>query len=306
MTSISKSRRSAFFRSALILFFVQAATLLLMHLDVSDGHGSTQAQGVLSEASYELQNTQIEEQANRRVLVGEAVLPKGSIDLSSHRQKNSVSIDDVLTSKAVFSHLRKKITERKLLRSIDEMAQRTHVVYVWGGRAIGTRETCDRCRACVKRKNVPSKKRFERCGYCRECGVDCSNLVNLIYRSAGLGYDWASTSMLWSRTSLEILRDFSLVDLGEDISQARPGDLLLYTGHVVMMASGVREDGTGDIIHSQSGAVDGIGGIVFDAGKNLRSAFGGGEIRLLRHTELMDSPTAAELSPPKEIVLGEG
>jgi hypothetical protein len=133
-----------------------------------------------------------------------------------------------------------------------------------------------------------SLARFNRCGDCRKCGVDCSNFVNLLFAEAGLRFKFATTRTLNS-LGQDFLKDqLGFVNVGQDLEVARPGDLVIEKGHVVMVIAVDTKLRTIDYIHSSRGSRGRkpIGGIELRRGKSL-DALQKKTLRILRHVELI-------------------
>ena len=192
-----------------------------------------------------------------------------------------------------------EILRQRLLDVAHRYATMTDVPYVWGGNAIGDGEACQECRACLasKRRLAPGKSRAAVCPACRDCGVDCSHLVNRIYADAGLDLPYLPTARL-RYLSRSALKEHGLIDVGKDLSRAKPGDLLLQARHVVMLLT-VTGPTRGDFIHVGRSVRHGrIGGIEVVRDGNLQRLAGGRLVRILRHTLLEGGTFEDAVTPP--------
>ena len=178
----------------------------------------------------------------------------------------------------------------RLIRVADSYAKLKYVPYIWGGGQVGSRKNCMACRKCVRSKKIGLKNRLTACQPCQRCGIDCSHFVNMVYREAGLPYNYASTWELTHQTSEGLLDIYDLVDLGTDLLQARPGDLLVYEKHIVMLVQ-TNGAGYGDFVHAtrfRGGDKMQLGGFRWDKNRNLKK-LRGKLIRVLRHKDFFDS-----------------
>jgi hypothetical protein len=187
----------------------------------------------------------------------------------------------------------------RLLRLAEQLSERLDVPYVWGGATIGTPAACSECRRCITTRRVGVPGRVKLCPACKSCGVDCSHFAQRLLASSGLAFPYAATGKLVATGREKLAASFGLVDLGRDLASARPGDLLLYRRHVVVLLS-PPVNGRGDIIHSTRGRRPGDpGGIQLRRGLDLRR-FRGPLLKILRHRDLV--APASELlgtqSPP--------
>jgi cell wall-associated NlpC family hydrolase len=181
-----------------------------------------------------------------------------------------------------------------LLRAAEKYGAKTYVPYVWGGNAIGSESTCNACRACIgSKRHLRVQRRQAACSACRQCGVDCSHFVHRLYEEVGLPLPYLATSKL-KHLKGAALRADNLVDVGHDLAQARPGDLVVTARHVVLLLA-LHDHGFADFIHV-SRRVDGgrgggkarIGGIELARDRDLLH-YRGKIVRILRHV-MLDVP----------------
>ncbi len=174
----------------------------------------------------------------------------------------------------------------RLLAVAAKFGEQTYVPYVWGGNAMGDPKSCSECRACMaSKKRVRVERRARGCAACRQCGMDCSHFVTRVYNDAGIKMPYASTNTL-NHMSKQDLRDrFGLVDIGRQLSTAKPGDLLLHDRHITLLLK-LRSDSYGDVLHaSRSNKKGRIGGVEVAVDKNLLR-FRGRLRKILRPLEL--------------------
>jgi hypothetical protein len=175
----------------------------------------------------------------------------------------------------------------------QKYSHQTYVPYVWGGSAIGDKETCDACRSCIEgKRHLAVERRQKACQACRQCGVDCSHFVNRMFKDAGLPFPYLTTSKM-KRLSPAKLRSSHLVNIGRDLSKARPGDLLVTAHHVVMLLA-LRGGTVGDFIHVSRSIKHGrIGGVELVQNKDLMR-YRGRILRILRHVSLDEKDAKPE------------
>ncbi len=182
----------------------------------------------------------------------------------------------------------------ELLSTAERFGERSYIPYVWGGKKIGDTETCLACRKCLASNKANSgKTRSKTCAPCKQCGVDCSHFVNLVFREAGLPYPYLSTQKM-KRLSRSGLRSYRLIDLGRNLSYAQAGDLLLHDRHIMLLLSDP-EEGYGDYVHVNRPVKKGrIGGVEIVRGADLSNHRGGRLIKILRHIGLEKDAAFAE------------
>jgi hypothetical protein len=145
-----------------------------------------------------------------------------------------------------------------VLADADRLLDEAQVSYVYGGSQLGDPPACDACNACLTDRHPQPTQRLAKCPACRACSLDCSHFTARVFADAGFPYPYLDTEGMLTYSAAKLERAFHLVDLGTDLSRAQAGDLLVYTGHVVLLerladgpaAGGVRR---GDIIHATGG-----------------------------------------------------
>lgn len=178
----------------------------------------------------------------------------------------------------------------RLLETADRFVNKTAVPYVFGGSQIGSSKACQDCSACIRARRLPansSSDRFEQCTACQSCGLDCSNFVKHLFTEAGLTVKFATTATLNRASDLVLEENFRFINIGSDLSDARPGDLVLKKGHVIMLTDIQTALGTVDFIHASRGSKrTPVGGIELRRGFNLRT-IQRETVRILRHKDLL-------------------
>lgn len=178
----------------------------------------------------------------------------------------------------------------RLMAVVSYMQTKSYVPYVFGGNTIGSAKTCRACSECIKTHRLPANStlaRLDQCPACRSCGVDCSNFVNLVFDEADMGYQFADTRTLRGVKDISLESQFGFVNVGSDLSVARPGDVLLQSNHVMLLLAVDTVNHTIDYIHSSRGSRrTPVGGI-----ERVRSAdmfkIGRHVEKILRHRELI-------------------
>ncbi len=181
------------------------------------------------------------------------------------------------------------IMKRQLVQLGERFADMNYVPYIWGGEQIGTKAECDACRACAMQAKTRLDKRLARCDACKRCGIDCSHFVHRLYKTIGLNYQYATTRELTRIDHKQLLRHYNMIDVGTSLSDAQPGDLLLYKKHVAMVLR-VRDDQHADFVHAsrfRAGDRHKLGGLRLDMNQNVYR-FRGELVRILRHQFLHD------------------
>lgn len=67
------------------------------------------------------------------------------------------------------------------------------------------------------------------------CGLDCSNFVSHLLKNAGLKSKFATTATLLRENERVLWKKYAFIDVGNQLEDAKPGDLILKNGHVVML-----------------------------------------------------------------------
>lgn len=197
----------------------------------------------------------------------------------------------------------------ELLSVAETYGKATYVPYIWGGDAIGSADTCNACRACVaSKKKLRVDRRRAACSACKSCGVDCTHFLNRVYREAGMGFPYAATRALQRATPAQLKAKYHLVNVGNDLRLARPGDMILHQHHVTFLLR-MRDAKVGDILHaSRSNTKRGVGGIEIRRSVDL-TRFRGRILRILRpealYQEDRGAPAPQQTSPEtRDLIVG--
>lgn len=185
---------------------------------------------------------------------------------------------------------------RALVETADSWLESADVSYVYGGHTVGTKADCTACQTCLADKDPAPKKRFSACPACQKCSLDCSHFLQTVFTQVGLPYPYIDTKTMLDLSADGLKKRYGLVVVSEGyggISDAMPGDLLVYDGHVVMVerlrpkVAGLPEQ-RGDIVHATGGKdIKGPGeGIQRERFVELTN-FRGPVRRILRHAKLM-------------------
>jgi cell wall-associated NlpC family hydrolase len=178
----------------------------------------------------------------------------------------------------------------RLMAAAEKLATRTNVPYVFGGHQIGKAKSCQDCTECIRKNHLAANStmmRYNSCSACRSCGIDCSSFVNRLFAEAGMKYRFADTRTLNHMKDGFLQEQFGFINMGDDLSVARPGDLLLEKGHVVMVLDIDMTLGTIDYIHASRGSKrTRVGGIELRRGASL-ARMQKDVVRILRHRELV-------------------
>lgn len=216
---------------------------------------------------------------------------KGQVSLLPTVEDHISSIFPQLEYHDLLEKKRSNFRDR-LLEIAEKYSKLAYVPYIWGGGRVGTRSKCLECRKCVRKNKVSLKNRWNSCNACRSCGIDCSHFVNKVYRESGLKYSYASTWELSRQTHKGLLKHYDFIDIGDDVNQAMPGDLLVYKKHITMLTK-LTGNGKADFIHvTRFRWRDqfNLGGLRWDRNRDVTS-FRGKLVRILRHRVFFEDLT---------------
>ncbi len=197
-------------------------------------------------------------------------------------------------------HLTKK--QRTVLGAAKRLLETYEISYVYGGQRIGDTEECYSCNQCLAEKKPRPTERQIHCPVCTSCSLDCSHFVNLVFKEAGMPLPYLTSLDMSNLSPTALKKKFHLIDLGRNPSKVRPGDLLVYRGHVVMLEAltpseilklnaGSKASGPltlrGDILHATGGQAIRMPGAAIQRERFIDlSNFRGQLLRILRHEEL--------------------
>lgn len=179
--------------------------------------------------------------------------------------------------------------QQKLVDTAYRFLNTFPIAYAYGGRHIGAKEDCDKCVQCLDDKTiVPSKQELIVCPICERCSIDCSHFVQLVFKSSGIYYPYLSTQMMIELNDYKLYETYGFINLKTNLILAKPGDLLVYKGHVVILTQ-LRKDQRGDIIHATRGhQISGIKGEGIQLERNVNLAYFRGRLfKILRHKSLI-------------------
>jgi len=156
----------------------------------------------------------------------------------------------------IFSSLALAKSPSEIMSTANSLLELAQISYVYGGNQLGDSDVCNKCNSCLEEKKPEPKKRLSACSICRECSLDCSHFIELVYRLAGTPYPYIDTKLMINLSADRLRRNYKLVDLGTEVALTQPGDMLVYDGHVVMLERlhGInRGVYRGDIVHATGG-----------------------------------------------------
>ncbi|MBF0441671.1 MAG: hypothetical protein HQK54_07175 [Oligoflexales bacterium] len=191
-----------------------------------------------------------------------------------------------------FAYGLSELSQNNLRSSIvvaaDFILENYDVSYVYGGSRLAGQDDCDKCVSCASSAKGDFKKSLGNCQACRRCSLDCSHFINLVYKVAGLEYPYIPTGAMINLSRMELRKKYHFIEIGDNPFDARPGDLLVYHGHVVLLEK-LHKDGFGDIIHATSG----LNGQLRGPGLGVQRArrvnigeFRGRLVKILRHEDV--------------------
>ena len=204
---------------------------------------------------------------------------------------------------------------QQLLKEASRLLDEAQVSYVYGGHQLGDSSLCEACNRCLSEHHPAPSLRLKVCKVCESCSIDCSHFTALVFGNAGLPYPYLETNRMLSLPAAVLKERYQFVDLGDQVESARPGDLLVYDGHVVLLEKvhgprlevGVSKSTAwrgalirGDIVHATGG------GSIRRPGEGIQrqrfvelAHFRGPLRRILRHVGLSMAETADLTSPLK-------
>jgi hypothetical protein len=99
---------------------------------------------------------------------------------------------------------------------------------------------------------------------------------------------FATTATLSRENERTLWENYAFINVGDDLLDAKPGDLILKKGHVVMLLDIHPALGTIDFIHASRGSKRTlVGGIELRRGVGIKKVQRE-TIRILRHRDLVD------------------
>ncbi len=174
----------------------------------------------------------------------------------------------------------------QVLKKAQDLLDTWTISYVYGGNKLGDPKTCQACNTCLDFHKSGPKERLIDCPVCSECSLDCSHYTYEVFKQAGLHATYLTTALMNELSAEHLAKRYAMLDIGNKVDRAMPGDLLVYKGHVVFLEK-KGKNGRGDVIHVTSGReLRGPGhGIQRERHAELAS-FRGPVLRVLRHLDL--------------------
>jgi len=181
---------------------------------------------------------------------------------------------------------------QRVLRVADSLLEESQASYVYGGSRVGSEKECLACSQCLLAKSPEPRRRLVDCPPCRRCGIDCSHFIQMVFNRAGFAMPYLDTSLMRSLQPQQLSQRYLLNTVSLKPFDARPGDLLVYDGHVVLLEKVHRPvvglpPLRGDIIHATGG------GVIRTPGEGIQrerfvelTHFRGPLRRILRHKSL--------------------
>ncbi|MBC7661022.1 MAG: hypothetical protein H7249_15095 [Chitinophagaceae bacterium] len=174
----------------------------------------------------------------------------------------------------------------QVLKKANDLLEHWSISYVYGGATLGDPRNCEACNQCLDQKKSTPNTRLTDCPVCTSCSLDCSHYTYEVFKQAGLGATYLTTSLMNTLPASELAGRYNLLDIGPVLARAMPGDLLVYEGHVVLLEKKYT-DGRGDVIHVTSGReLRGPGNGIQRERRAEISRFHGPVLRILRHLDL--------------------
>ncbi|NRA43812.1 MAG: hypothetical protein HRU09_02535 [Oligoflexales bacterium] len=179
--------------------------------------------------------------------------------------------------------------QKRILYVANRLMEELPISYVYGGSKVTSINSCKKCNECLLQKSPNPKDRLKKCPSCNNCSLDCSHFTQLVYKLAGLETPYLDTRMMISLDTESLLNRYHLATI-PNLSLAEAGDLLVYSGHVVILER--KHDKTrGDIIHATGGKDIRLPGQGIQRERNIIIPnFRGPLKRIVRHKSLIPGP----------------
>lgn len=179
---------------------------------------------------------------------------------------------------------------QSVLNAARHILDNYDVSYVYGGNSLGSLAECQLCKSCLDSKKPPKNQWFDQCPACQNCSLDCSHFTNQVFQNAGLKATYLPTQQMLELSAADLRAKYHFIDMGHELANAQAGDLLVYTGHVVLLERNLGQ-GFGDIIHATSGRdLRGAGQGVQRLRRASLNTLRGPVMRILRHISLVTTP----------------
>ncbi len=172
-----------------------------------------------------------------------------------------------------------------IVRAAEELLEKSFISYAYGGATFGGEDDCNACNRCLGESPAKAKEQLSHCPVCQLCSIDCSHFVTSVFERAGAPLAFLPTATMVNLSADDLKTRFGLITQPYNMSDVEPGDLVVFSGHVVIVAKYFGR-GRADVIHATSGKdLKGPGlGIQRDRFIEL-DHFRGPVRRILRHIE---------------------
>jgi len=141
---------------------------------------------------------------------------------------------------------------KELQKNAKDFLEKLEVSYAMGGNRVGSDTECEKCNQCLMDKSPKPKARMSACPSCQQCSLDCSHFTHLLMNTSGIKVPYLTTDTMNQTSKMDLVRKYGLIDVGAAAEESRPGDLLVYRGHVVMLLEKTNAN-VGTIIHATGG-----------------------------------------------------
>lgn len=198
----------------------------------------------------------------------------------------ALTIAIFLSCSATFAQAKEADAKRRsVVHAARHILDHYSITYIYGGGSLGSRDECEQCSQCLEQKKPAKGRQMHACPSCSRCALDCSHFTHWVMKRAGLPSVYIPTQQMLALPAKTLMERYHLADLGTNVALSKPGDLLVYQGHVVMLEKRLSPV-FGDIIHATSGLLKEPGqGVQRRRRVNLLE-FRGPLQRILRHVEL--------------------
>ncbi len=201
----------------------------------------------------------------------------------------ALTIAVFLTWTASFAQAKEAdVKRRDVVHSARHILDNYSITYIYGGGSLGSQDECEQCSQCLELKKPAKGRQMHACPSCSRCALDCSHFTHWVLKRAGLPSIYLPTQEMLTLSAKALRERYHLADLGTNVALSKPGDLLVYQGHVVMLEKRLSTI-FGDIIHATSNDLKDPGQGVQRRRKVNLLEFRGPLQRILRHVELNDS-----------------
>ncbi len=176
-----------------------------------------------------------------------------------------------------------------IVRSSFSLMEDFEISYVYGGDTVGSGADCSECRLCLEKEKPTPSQRLVKCAVCTKCSLDCSHFVQKVYEMSGIKVPYLTTKMMLETSPRELFskKGWQILPLPQSLKDLDTGDLVVYSGHVILLIGRV-QDGKADFIHATSGQeVQNPGMGIQIRRSTYLEGFRGPIMRVLRHKKLI-------------------